>query len=617
MILLLLISLFKVSSFTAYYPERGKIPENEAEVKIDITPKEIVVEFKIFSKNIVSKNLTRDKRIFGEDEFCIALTFDKSSGRGFFFSLNPLNNQTDAKIYNFNKLEELWDEVWVSETYIKDSLWGGKVKLPLRIFKDLIDTNLYLNFIITSHTQKDIEIITWSLIPEGYKSYDLRYTKKVPLNIKTEKKTFFSLIPYLALFRENNYFLKAGGDLRVQRGFLNLQFTINPEYASIEADVDQFNLDKRRVIYLPEKRPFFTEGLELWRLPFEVFYTRSILDIDAGGKANLNFKNLNINMLWILEKDTINKEIIFKNSTYAIRGNYDLSKNISAGVFHIRRKFKEEGWGGDLNFYLPKGFVLSSQYTHAKGNDVIVYLSRQGGKGFWINSGFEYLDSLFNLSTAYIAYYKNTFSYWIYSGYVWSYKRSLFPSYSISAGGTDAYFLDGELFERYGDFSISFNPVSQIEITGSVEPGKRYYLGKHYNNLIYRFASALGINYPHSISLITEFGDYYGSYLNYYYINYDFLIFKKLKGRVSYGISRINNDENKRIIGRLTYNPLKKVFLKIFYQKSTISDREDINLLFQYEFFAGSNIYCVYNYKNMQGDIENLFMAKITYEFRF
>jgi hypothetical protein len=47
------------------------------------------------------------------------------------------------------------------------------------------------------------------------------------------------------------------------------------------------------------------------------------------------------------------------------------------------------------------------------------------------------------------------------------------------------------------------------------------------------------------------------------------------------------------------------------------NNREDINFLFQYEFFAGSNIYFVYNYKDIQGDIENLFMAKIAYEIRF
>lgn len=40
-------------------------------------------------------------------------------------------------------------------------------------------------------------------------------------------------------------------------------------------------------------------------------------------------------------------------------------------------------------------------------------------------------------------------------------------------------------------------------------------------------------------------------------------------------------------------------------------DREDINFLFQYEFFAGSNIYFVYNYKDIQGDRENLFVTKI------
>lgn len=609
-------SEYKIEKWVSFYPQSGNIPINKGEVKIKVSEKDVLIFFNITSKKIISKNLIRDKRKDDEDEFCIVIKFKKDADKGFLFGINPLNTQFDAKIYHFNKLEILWDEKWFSKTSVYDTLWKGEIRLPLRIFKDLVDTSLYINILWKSHTENDIEIASYVVIPQGFKEYDLRFLEKIPLKIEFSKKEVSSIFPYFAFLKENKYSIKCGTDFKFKKDLLNMQFTINPEYASIESDVDEFNLEKKRMIYLPEKRPFFLEGIEMWKMPFEVFYTRSISDINAGSKFNLNLKKLNINGLWILEKDTIKDKLKFENSTYACRSYYNFDK-LGLGAFYIKRKFKDEGMGIDVNFYLPGGFNLSSQYTQAKGRDIMVNLERFSIKGFWITSGFEYIDSLFNLSTAYIAYYKNTFSFWLYSGYTWINKRSLFPSYSISIGGTDAYFLNKKNFERYGSITCLFMPISQIEISGSLEPARKFYEGNYYKNTIYIFSVKFGRNFPHSVKFFIEFGPYYNDYLNYFSMNYEFLIFKKLKGEVNYVISRISYHEDKRIVFRLIYTPIRKIFLKIFYQKSTVSNRKDINFLFQYEFFAGSNIYFVYNYKKIKEGVKNILMMKFSYEFNF
>ncbi|MCM8807908.1 MAG: hypothetical protein NC926_08230 [Candidatus Omnitrophica bacterium] len=611
----LYLNSYKIEKWISFYPQFGKEPVNKAEVKIEISNKNILIFFNITSTKIVLKNLERDKRIEDEDEFCVVIKFGKNSDRGFLFGVNPLNTQFDAKIYNLNKLEIIWDSKWLSKTFLYDTLWEGEIKLPIEIFKELIDTSLYMNILWKAHTKENIEIASYAPIPEGFKEYDLRFLEKIPLRIEFPEKDISSIFPYIAFLKENKYFTKFGTDFKF-KNLLNIQFTINPEYASIESDVDEFNLEKRRMVYLPEKRPFFLESIETWRMPFEAFYTRRISDIYAGSKFNLNLEKLNINGLWILEKDTLENKLEFKNSTYALRNYYNFNK-FGCGIFYIKRKLKEEGMGIDFNFYFPKGFSLSSQYTQTKGEDIILNLERLSVKGFWINSGFEYIDSLFNLSTAYIPYYKNTFSFWLYGGYTWSYKRRLFPSYSLSIGGTDSYFLNKKSFERYGSITFFFMPFSEIEFSASLEPGKRFYEGYYYKNMIYIFSGKFGKNFPHSIEFSTQFGPYYGDYLNYFSLNYELLIFKKIKGEINYAISEIDEEEDKRILFRFTYHPLKKIFFKVFFQKSTISNRKDINFLFQYEFFAGSNLYLVYNHKNLKGEIKNIFMTKLSYEFNF
>ena len=68
---------------------------------------------------------------------------------------------------------------------------------------------------------------------------------------------------------------------------LTLDLTVNTDFAQVESDAVEVNLDRFNLFY-PEKRPFFLEGRKI--LSFEalgadqLFYSRRIGDITAGGK---------------------------------------------------------------------------------------------------------------------------------------------------------------------------------------------------------------------------------------------------------------------------------------------------------------------------------------------
>ena len=77
---------------------------------------------------------------------------------------------------------------------------------------------------------------------------------------------------------------EAGGDARVAVTAQTAAYlTVNPDFATIEADQEPVNLT-RFEITLPEKRPFFLEGNELFHQRIHTFYSRRIADIDVGGK---------------------------------------------------------------------------------------------------------------------------------------------------------------------------------------------------------------------------------------------------------------------------------------------------------------------------------------------
>jgi hypothetical protein len=61
--------------------------------------------------------------------------------------------------------------------------------------------------------------------------------------------------------------------------------TINPDFSQVESDVAVISTNERFAIYLPEKRPFFLEGIELFTTPIQAVYTRTITSPRWGGRT--------------------------------------------------------------------------------------------------------------------------------------------------------------------------------------------------------------------------------------------------------------------------------------------------------------------------------------------
>ena len=62
------------------------------------------------------------------------------------------------------------------------------------------------------------------------------------------------------------------------------ELALNPDFAQIEADAPVVTANQRYPILFEEKRPFFLEGVDLFRTPLLVVHTRAIVDPDAALK---------------------------------------------------------------------------------------------------------------------------------------------------------------------------------------------------------------------------------------------------------------------------------------------------------------------------------------------
>jgi hypothetical protein len=65
-----------------------------------------------------------------------------------------------------------------------------------------------------------------------------------------------------------------------------LDFTLNPDFSQIESDTAQITANERFALFVPEKRPFFLEGVDLLQTPIQAVYTRTILSPEWGGRIS-------------------------------------------------------------------------------------------------------------------------------------------------------------------------------------------------------------------------------------------------------------------------------------------------------------------------------------------
>jgi hypothetical protein len=60
--------------------------------------------------------------------------------------------------------------------------------------------------------------------------------------------------------------------------------TVKPDFSQVESDVAQISANERFALFVPEKRSFFLEGVDLYQTPIQAVYTRTITAPTWGGR---------------------------------------------------------------------------------------------------------------------------------------------------------------------------------------------------------------------------------------------------------------------------------------------------------------------------------------------
>lgn len=152
----------------------------------------------------------------------------------------------------------------------------------------------------------------------------------------------------------------------------SLEYSLNPDFSQVEADVSRINANTTFAIYFPERRPYFNEGNDLIDTELRTVYTRSINQPLFSSK--LIHQGEKQRLYWLTAYDNKTAYLIGgENESYFGKG----SENIS-NIFRYQRNFSQgshiglittnrfiQGGGDDHTFGLTAQFRFLKSYAFA------------------------------------------------------------------------------------------------------------------------------------------------------------------------------------------------------------------------------------------------------------
>jgi hypothetical protein len=129
---------------------------------------------------------------------------------------------------------------------------------------------------------------------------------------------------------------------------VTLDFAVNPDFAQVESDQLVVTANQRFHIFLEEKRPFFLEGIDIFRTQIAAVHTRAIIDPDYAAKLTGKVGRNTFGLLLASDNGPGN----FNEDERSTANPRFLDKNASVGILRLKRDIgKSDSFIGFLGTY--------------------------------------------------------------------------------------------------------------------------------------------------------------------------------------------------------------------------------------------------------------------------
>lgn len=266
---------------------------------------------------------------------------------GFAFMVNPYGIQSEGLLNsggNWGASRD-WDNIWYTETKRTDSAWYVEMAIPFRTLRYRSGgTSWKINF--ARNNLKMNELSVWMHVPRNFAVTSLAFAGTLEWAQQTPHPgKNIAIIPYAIntgsqdYARNQAYRNEPGIGVDAKVGVtptLNLDLTVNPDFAQVDVDRQITNLT-RFSLFFPERRAFFLENSDLFSnfgfSRIRPFFSRRIglangRRIPIYGGARLSGKLNNTLRIGAMTMQTAPDEWIAGGDTLRTAG-----QNYSVGAF--------------------------------------------------------------------------------------------------------------------------------------------------------------------------------------------------------------------------------------------------------------------------------------------
>jgi hypothetical protein len=260
-------------------PQQGQPESERTEIRVVYDDDAIYIGARLYDEkadSIVAR-LGRRDNTSGSDAFAVCLDTFRDRRTGYYFGLSAAGTPIDGTLMNDGWDDDSWDGVWNGRVRRDEQGWTAEMRIPFSQLRfnggDSMIWGINFSRTISRRNEEDKLVYT----PRGESGFVSRFPELVGLDgIRPVRK--IEVLPYTTgkaeylvhdtgdPFHDGSRYTPAmGADLRTNVGpKLTLNATVNPDFGQVEIDPAVVNLSDVESFF-QEKRPFFTEGLSVFR----------------------------------------------------------------------------------------------------------------------------------------------------------------------------------------------------------------------------------------------------------------------------------------------------------------------------------------------------------------
>ena len=369
------------TGFSQNRPDEGRPASDRTEVRIVYTDDTLYFGVVCYTRDpgtIIVADSRRDSQLNDTDSFQIILDTFLDQQNGFVFGTNPAGIEYDGQVSNEGQgsgrmggggsgggsqqqrgsgggFNVNWDGAWQVEAQVTEIGWTAEFAIPFRTLRYPGGSSQTWGVNFQRNIRHRNERSFWAPLPRQFNLNRLSLAG-VLQGLEVPSQGNLKLTPYVlgeavrsATRSETVNTGNFGADLKYSlTPGMTLDLTYNTDFAQVEVDEQQINLDRFN-LFFPEKRPFFLENAGLFSVgrpgQVEVFFSRRIgigeegqqVPIIGGGRLSGKVgDNTNVGFL-NMQTAAQGDNVLGQNFTVA-RIRQDLPSRSNIGAIIVNRQ---------------------------------------------------------------------------------------------------------------------------------------------------------------------------------------------------------------------------------------------------------------------------------------